>query len=175
MTITKKNKTKHFLFEKLQNIFSYLFFSDSVSSIDGVVVWSWPWHWSLSGWQKHESICRSEFSSKQIPVRSLHEAHDGSIVELITRTKRFIRKLILRIIWLSQYKPQCVLFTAMNCSLQTHRNAFPPTRLQFEFKLVHVPGMQKSPNLCDWPETRITRLNHIPRNYQTSSFSINHW
>lgn len=49
------------------------------------------------------------------------------------------------------YKPQWVLLIAIYCSLQTHRNAFPPIRLQLELDVAHVPGIQKSPRLCwDW-------------------------
>lgn len=59
----------------------------------------------------------------------------------------------------SVYAPQWVLLIAMYWSLQTHRKALPPIRLQFEFRLAHVPGMQKSPRLCCDCEVAATRGN----------------
>lgn len=61
------------------------FLNDCVTGIKYVVNRSL--HKSLSTGQKHLSIRSSEFSSKQIPLRFIHDPHVSSMDALITFTK----------------------------------------------------------------------------------------
>lgn len=92
----------------------------------------------------------------------MHDAHPSSIEALITLTRQVYFTSDDELIKIEFYKPQWVLLIAIYCSLQTHRNALPPIRLQLEFEVAHVPGIQKSPRLCwDWTvaERDNTQLN----------------